>query len=85
MEKEKIQEIVNAMTTHEKVLLCTGKNSWRTRNLERLGVPSVLMSDGTSGVRFQYGSDQPQEMSFYDSLGGSFDNEDAMARTCEAT
>lgn len=45
----------------------------------------ILVSDGTSGVRFQIGSDQPEEMSFYDSLGGSFDNEEAMSRTYRAT
>ena len=85
MKKEQIQEIVSKMTVHEKVLLCTGKNSWRTRDYEQLGIPSILMSDGTSGVRFQIGSDQPEEMSFYDSLGGSFDNAEAMSRTYRAT
>ena len=85
MEKEQIKEIVKKMTLHEKVLLCTGKNSWRTRDYDHLGIPSILMSDGTSGVRFQIGSDQPEEMSFYDSLGGSFDNAEAMSRTYRAT
>lgn len=85
MNKEQIEEIISKMTLHEKVLLCTGKNSWRTRDYEKLGIPSILMSDGTSGVRFQIGSDQPKEMSFYDSLGGSFDNEEAMSRTYRAT
>ena len=85
MKKEQIQEIVSKMTVHEKVLLCTGKNSWRTRDYEHLGIPSILVSDGTSGVRFQIGSDQPEEMSFYDSLGGSFDNAEAMSRTYRAT
>ncbi|MFR7663018.1 MAG: hypothetical protein ACLUZ0_08200 [Coprococcus sp.] len=80
MKKEQIEEIISKMTLHEKVLLCTGKNSWRTRDYEKLGIPSILVSDGTSGVRFQIGSDQPEEMSFYDSLGGSFDNEEAMSR-----
>lgn len=85
MKKEQIQEIVSKMTLHEKVLLCTGKNSWRTRDFEALGIPSILMSDGTSGVRFQIGSDCPEEKSFYDSLGGSFDDEEAMSRTYRAT
>ena len=85
MKKEQIEEIISKMTLHEKVLLCTGKNSWRTRDYEKLGIPSILVSDGTSGVRFQIGSDQPEEMSFYDSLGGSFDNEEAMSRTYRAT
>lgn len=85
MKKEQIQEIVRKLTLHEKVLLCTGKNSWRTRDFEELGIPSILMSDGTCGVRFQIGSDRPEERSFYDSLGGSFDNAEAMSRTYRAT
>ncbi len=56
MKKEQIEEIISKMTLHEKVLLCTGKNSWRTRDYEKLGIPSILVSDGTSGVRFQIGS-----------------------------
>ena len=52
MKKEQIEEIISKMTLHEKVLLCTGKNSWRTRDYEKLGIPSILVSDGTSGVRF---------------------------------
>ena len=51
MKKEQIEEIISKMTLHEKVLLCTGKNSWRTRDYEKLGIPSILVSDGTSGVR----------------------------------
>ena len=55
-----IEDIIKKMTLHEKVMFCTGKNSWRTLDLPHLGVPSVLMSDGTSGVRFQMGSDDPK-------------------------
>ena len=85
MTNEEIKKIISKMTLHEKVYLCTGMNSWRTRSYKHHGIPSILVSDGTSGVRFQKGSDTPAEVSFYDSLGGSFDNEEALERTCSAT
>lgn len=80
-----IEDIIKKMTLHEKVMFCTGKNSWRTLDLPHLGVPSVLMSDGTSGVRFQMGSDDPKPSTFYDTLSGRFDDEKALNNTCEAT
>lgn len=84
-------EIIQKMTLHEKVMLCTGKNSWRTKDYPHHHIPSILMSDGTSGVRFQKGSDGDGAVSisgadsFYESLSGRFDDDDAMERTYEAT
>ena len=80
-----IKEIIKKMTLHQKVMLCTGKNSWRTRDYEELGIPSILMSDGTNGVRFQKGSDDPPPLSFYELLDGSFDSEEALANTHVST
>ena len=81
----RIGEILSRMTLHQKVMLCTGKNSWRTRDYEELGIPSILVSDGTNGVRFQKGSDNPPELSFYELLDGSFDSEEALANTFVST
>ena len=52
----KVEEWMNALTLEEKVSLYTGKNFWQTQNIDRLGIPSVTVSDGTNGVRFQKGS-----------------------------
>jgi len=46
MTKEEIRLIVSRMTLEEKVSLTTGKDAWSTRELPRLGVPSVRVSDG---------------------------------------
>jgi len=48
-----VQAIVKAMTPEEKASLCAGANFWHTVAVERLGVPSVLMTDGPHGLRKQ--------------------------------
>ncbi|MFC5468152.1 glycoside hydrolase family 3 C-terminal domain-containing protein [Cohnella suwonensis] len=80
-----LDKLVSRMSLHDKVMLCTGDGLWRTKSLEDLGIPSILMSDGSSGVRFQKGSDVHREASFYESISGSFDSEEALAMTHEAT
>lgn len=81
----KVEEWVRALTLEEKVSLCTGKNSWQTQNIDRLGIPSVTVSDGTNGVRFQKGSTSEQKLTFAEAIKGSFDNEEAIAKTYPAT
>ena len=39
------------MTLEEKAALCTGASPWSTVPIERLGVPSIVVSDGPHGVR----------------------------------
>ena len=46
-----IRSIVEQMTLEEKAALCTGASSWTTQAVERLGVPSIFVSDGPHGVR----------------------------------
>ncbi len=57
---EKIKSIISQMTLEEKASLCSGKDWWRTKPVERLGIPSVMVSDGPSGLRTQIenGSDE---------------------------
>ncbi len=83
--QKNISSIISKMTLHQKIMLVTGKNSWRTQEYEELGIPSILVSDGTSGVRFQIGSDAPAKLSFYELLEGSFDSEEALANTFVST
>ncbi len=83
--KNKIEEWINELTLEEKISLCTGKNSWQTQNIDRLGIPAITVSDGTNGVRFQKGSTSERKMSFAESIQGSFDSEDAMEKTYPAT
>ncbi|PUA36254.1 glycosyl hydrolase [Paenibacillus elgii] len=43
------------MTVEEKAGLCSGLNFWQTKPVERLGIPSILLTDGPHGLRKQRG------------------------------
>lgn len=49
----KIKELVAQMTLEEKAGLCSGLDFWHTKPVERLGVESVMVSDGPHGLRKQ--------------------------------
>lgn len=48
-----IKEIISQMTLEEKAGLCSGLDFWHTKPVERLGVKSVMVSDGPHGLRKQ--------------------------------
>jgi beta-glucosidase len=48
-------ELVAQMTLAEKASLCSGRDFWTTEGIDRLGVPSLVLTDGPHGVRFQAG------------------------------
>ncbi len=48
-----MRELVSKMTLEEKASLCSGKDFWHTKGIERLGIPSVMVSDGPHGLRKQ--------------------------------
>ncbi len=48
-----IKAIVSQMTLEEKCGLLSGLDFWHTKAVERLGVPSVMVSDGPHGLRKQ--------------------------------
>ncbi|MGD8463184.1 MAG: glycoside hydrolase family 3 N-terminal domain-containing protein, partial [Anaerolineae bacterium] len=50
---EKINNIVVGMTLEEKAAMIRGQDFWNTQEVERLGVPSICMTDGPHGVRLQ--------------------------------
>ena len=46
-----IKEIVSQMTLEEKAGMCSGKDYWNLKGVERLGIPTVKVSDGPNGLR----------------------------------
>lgn len=48
-----IQEIIAQMTLEEKAGMCSGLDFWHLKGVERLGVPSVMVTDGPHGLRKQ--------------------------------
>lgn len=50
-----VERILSEMTLEEKAGLCSGRDFWRTKPVERLGIPSVMMCDGPHGLRKQVG------------------------------
>jgi len=51
-----IKDIIKQMTLEEKAALCSGKDTWHTQSVERLGVPSLMVTDGPHGLRKQRAS-----------------------------
>lgn len=53
--RRNITELIDQMTLEEKASLCSGLDFWRTKGIERLGIPSVMITDGPHGLRKQKG------------------------------
>ncbi|MCL2425385.1 MAG: glycoside hydrolase family 3 C-terminal domain-containing protein [Oscillospiraceae bacterium] len=51
--KEKARGLVSQMTLEEKASLMSGLNFWYLKSIERLGLPSIMVTDGPHGLRKQ--------------------------------
>ncbi|MDK2805152.1 MAG: beta-glucosidase [Thermoanaerobacterium sp.] len=56
--KHNIKKLISEMTLEEKASLCSGLNLWQTKPIERLGIPSITMTDGPHGLRKANKSDE---------------------------
>lgn len=61
----RVRELVTRMTLEEKAALTVGRDFWTTQPVERLGIPSIWLADGPTGVRK---SPSPQAPGIGDSL-----------------
>lgn len=51
IDSSRLTEIVTTLALEEKVSLLTGADFWSTRSIDRIGLRSMVLSDGPSGVR----------------------------------
>lgn len=51
--KPDIEDLISRMTLEEKASLCSGLDFWYTKGVERLGIPSLMVTDGPHGLRKQ--------------------------------
>lgn len=51
----KYKKLIDKMTLEEKAGLCSGQNYWCTKEIKRLNIPSIMMTDGPNGLRVQRG------------------------------
>ncbi|MBQ9912936.1 MAG: glycoside hydrolase family 3 C-terminal domain-containing protein [Clostridia bacterium] len=51
MIEKNYEKLLSELTLEEKASLCSGLTYWLTKPIDRLGIPSVWMSDGPNGMR----------------------------------
>lgn len=61
-----VAKLVQDLTLEEKAGLCSGLDFWHTKAVERLGIPSVMVSDGPHGLRKQ--DENPDHMGVGESV-----------------
>jgi beta-glucosidase len=52
---ENIETQIAQLTLQEKVSLLSGANYWNTKAIHRVGIPSIILTDGPHGLRRQMG------------------------------
>jgi beta-glucosidase len=49
--EERVEQLLGELTLDEKASLLSGCDDWSTVAIDRLGIPSIVMTDGPHGVR----------------------------------
>ncbi len=49
--EERIADLLSEMTLEEKASLCSGQDFWHLKGIARLGLPSIMVTDGPHGLR----------------------------------
>jgi beta-glucosidase len=50
-----IEKIIGELTLEEKAALCSGRDFWHLKGIERYGIPPVMLTDGPHGLRKEIG------------------------------
>ena len=50
-------ELLAGLSNLEKATLCTGRTFWHLNGIERLDLPSIMVTDGPHGLRKQAGDE----------------------------
>ncbi|MBU5478157.1 glycoside hydrolase family 3 C-terminal domain-containing protein [Eubacterium sp. MSJ-13] len=66
MKKINIDNLISEMTLEEKASLCSAADAWHTKKIDRLDLPSVMVSDGPHGLRKE--DDSPAHFGLLDSI-----------------
>ena len=61
-----LKELISQLTLEEKAGMCSGLDFWHLKNVDRLGIPSVMVSDGPHGLRKQ--DDKGDHLGINDSI-----------------
>ncbi|MFZ3590060.1 glycoside hydrolase family 3 C-terminal domain-containing protein [Bacillus sp. DJP31] len=61
-----IKALISQMTLEEKSSLCSGLDFWHTKEIGRLGIPSIMVADGPHGLRKQ--RDRTGNTGMFDSI-----------------
>ncbi|KAK5116573.1 hypothetical protein LTR85_009198 [Meristemomyces frigidus] len=75
-----VDEILEELTTEEKVSLLAGKDFWHTNDVPRLKIPSLRLSDGPNGIRGTrfFGSVPSSCLPCATAIGATFDKDLAL-------
>jgi beta-glucosidase len=77
---QEIKDLIAQMTLEEKTSFCSGRDFWHLKGLERLGIPTVMVTDGPHGLRKQQGD--PSQIGLADTVPATcFPTASALAAT----